>query len=120
MANWALLSAHDVDALPLAEDVRFSFVGDHDLAVEARSAAEMRAWLRALFQRFPRLRFDVDEMVMGGPPWSLRAATRYTAVQDGKAIYRGTQFALIKWGQVVEEHVLPDTQALERIAPRGQ
>ena len=118
LANWRVLSTHDVDRLPLHDDIRFTFAGDHDLAVEARSADEVRAWLRALFTRFPRLRFEVDEVVAGGPPWSLRIASRYRAVQDGETIYRGAQFAWVRNGRLVEEHVLPDTQAVARHAPR--
>jgi ketosteroid isomerase-like protein len=117
LALWAQLSAGELDALPLAENIRFSFVGDHALAVELHSAQELRAWLRALFERFPGLRFDVAEVVVSGPPWSLRTATRYTAVRDGRVLYRGAQFTRVRWGRVVEEHVLPDTQAVARLAP---
>lgn len=116
---WNRLSPDGIDALPLAEDIRFSYLGDHALAVEATSAAELRAWLHALFDRFPGLRFEVDEVVVDGPPWSLHTATRYTAVQDGRALYRGTQFTHIRWGKVVRENVLPDTQAVQRVAPRA-
>jgi ketosteroid isomerase-like protein len=117
LALWAQLSAGELDALPLAGNIRFSFVGDHALAVELHSARELRAWLRALFERFPGLRFDVAEVVVSGPPWSLRTATRYAAVRDGRVLYRGAQFTRVRWGRVVEEHVLPDTQAVARLAP---
>ena len=117
LALWARLSAGEPDALPLAENMRFSYVGDHALAVELHSAQELRAWLRALFERFPGLRFDIAEVVVSGPPWSLRTATRYAAVRDGRVLYHGAQFTQIRWGRVVEEHVLPDTQAVARLAP---
>jgi ketosteroid isomerase-like protein len=117
LALWARLSAGELDAIPLAENIRFSYIGDHALAVELHSAQELRAWLRALFQRFPGLRFDVAEVVVSGPPWSLHTATRYAAVCDGQVLWRGAQFTWVRGGRVVEEHVLPDTQAVARLAP---
>jgi ketosteroid isomerase-like protein len=86
--------------------------------MEAHSAQECRDWLRALFERFPGLRFEVEEVVIGGPPWALQTANRYAAVQDSRTLYRGAQFTRVRWGRIVEERVLPDTQALARIAPR--
>ena len=117
-ALWQQLSPEGIDSLPLADDVRFSYPGDHALAVELTSADELRTWLHALFERFPGLGFEVHEVVVDGPPWSLHTATRYVAVQNGNTLYQGTQFTHIRWGKIVREHVLPDTQAVSRVAPR--
>jgi ketosteroid isomerase-like protein len=117
VALWGRLSAGDFEAIPLADDFRFSYAGDHALAVELHSAEEMRSWLTKLFERFPGLRFEVLEVVVSGPPWSLHTATRYQATQDGRVLWRGAQFSWIRRGRVVEEHVLPDTQAVARLAP---
>jgi ketosteroid isomerase-like protein len=117
-ALWERLSPEGIDGLPLAKDIRFSYPGDHAMAIEATSADELRRWLHALFERFPGLTFEVHEVVVDGPPWSLHTATRYAAVQHGKTLYQGTQFTHIRWGKVVREHVLPDTQAVARLAPR--
>ena len=117
MAGWDRLSAHDVDALPLADDVRFRFEGDHGLALGAHSAQELRDWMRGLFERFPRLRVEVELMVIEGPPWAMWVATRYAVVHDGNAIYRGAQFTRVRWGQIVEERILPDTHALAHLVP---
>lgn len=67
LTSWEALSNHEIDGLPLADDVRFTFAGEHGLAMDAHSAAEEREWLRALFVRFPRVRFEVDDVVIGGP-----------------------------------------------------
>jgi hypothetical protein len=51
-------------------------------------------------------------MIVEGAPWSTRVATRYAAIREGQLVYRGVQFTRIVWGKVVEERILPDTQAL--------
>ena len=62
--------------------------------------------------RLPNLRFEVEDMIIEGGPWSTRVATRYAATRNGKVVYRGTNFGRVVWGKVVEERILPDTQAL--------
>ncbi|MDG5482563.1 nuclear transport factor 2 family protein [Mycolicibacterium gadium] len=110
--GWQRLSDHRVDDLPLAADVHFVFLGEHELAADLRGAEALRDWLRALFVRFPRLRFEPEDVIVEGGPWSTRLATRYTATQDGELVYRGVQFARITWGKLVEETIQPDTQLL--------
>ena len=117
-AGWERLNNQELDKLPLADDVRFVYAGDHALAADLHSADEERAWLRGLFQRFPRLHFDLDDVVVCGPPWALRIAVRYRAMQDGEIVYQGMQFARMRGMRAVEERVMPDTQALARLAPR--
>jgi ketosteroid isomerase-like protein len=117
LAGWRQLSAHNLAGLPLDEEVKFSFPGNHALAAEATSAEGVRTWLEVLFARFPDLRFEVEELVVDGPPWSTRVATRYVAVQGDRTIYRGATFMRLAWGRLVEESVYPDTQAIAEIAP---
>lgn len=113
MAGWAMLSDQRIDELPLADDVRFVYLGDHPLAADLQGADAERAWLRdELFRRLPGLRFEVEDMIIEGGPWSTRVATRYAAIRNGQVVYRGTNFGRIVWGKIVEERILPDTQAL--------
>jgi ketosteroid isomerase-like protein len=115
-ASWQRQSDQRIDELPLAENVHFVFLGDHPLAADLRGSDELRAWLRnQLFHRLPRLRFEVEDMVVEGPPWSTRVATRYVAMQDERVVYRSTTFARVVWGKLVEERILPDTQALAAV-----
>jgi predicted ester cyclase len=110
---WERLSDQRIDEIPLADDVHFVYLGEHPLATDLRGAEAFRSWLRdELFRRLPGLRFDVEEMRVEGGPWSTRAATRYVATREGRVVYRGTQFTRVVWGKLVEERVLPDTQAL--------
>ncbi len=110
---WERLSDQRFDKIPIADDVRFVYLGDTALAADLHGADAMRAWLRdELFRRLPGLRFEVEDMIIEGGPWSTRIATRYAAKRDGHLVYRGTQFTRIAWGKLVEERVLPDTKAL--------
>jgi hypothetical protein len=112
-ALWDRLSDQRVDDIPIADDVHFVYLGDHPLATDLHGADAMRDWLRnELFRRLPRLRFDVEEMVVEGGPWSTRMATRYAVRRDGKLVYRGVQFTRIVWGKLVEEGILLDPKAL--------
>ena len=113
LALWAKLSDQRIDEIPLADDVHFVYLGDHQLAADLHGAEAERAWLRdELFRRLPNLRFEVEDMIIEGGPWSTRIATRYAATRNGKVVYRGTNFGRVVRGKVVEERILPDTQAL--------
>jgi ketosteroid isomerase-like protein len=109
---WERLSDQRIDELPLADDVHFVYLGDHPLAADLRGADALRGWLRDLFRRLPGLRFEVEDVIVEGSPWSTRTATRYAAVREGEVVYRGITFHRIVWGKLVEEVVLPDTKAL--------
>jgi len=109
-ALWDRLSDQRIDEIPIADDVHFVYLGDHPLATELHGADAMRAWLRdELFGRLPGLRFQVEDMIVEGGPWSTRMATRYAATRNGQLIYRGVQFTRVVWGKLVEERILPDT-----------
>ncbi|SON59225.1 hypothetical protein MSIMFI_00707 [Mycobacterium simulans] len=110
---WDRLSDQRIDEIPIADDVHFVYLGDHPLSTELHGADQMRDWLRnVFFRRLPGLRFEVEEMLVEGGPWSTRIATRYAARRDGQLVYRGVQFTRIVWGKLVEERVLPDSNAL--------
>ena len=111
-ALWAKLSDQRIDEIPLADKVRFVYLGDHELAADLHGADAERAWLREFFRRLPDVRFEVEDMVIEGGPWSTRVATRYAATRGGQVVYRGVNIGRIVWGKVVEEQILPDTQAL--------
>ncbi|MED5811095.1 nuclear transport factor 2 family protein [Mycolicibacterium sp. 050232] len=120
IALWAKLSDQRIDEIPLADDVHFQYLGDHALAVDLRGADAEREWLRdRLFRQFPDLRFEVEAMVIEGGPWSTRIATSYAATRQGQIVYRGVNIGRVVWGKIVEERILPDTQALAVALGRG-
>ena len=98
-----------------ADDVYFRFPGSHELAIETRSNEEIRRWFERLFRRVPSLRFDVDDVVVAGPPWDMRLCTRYRARTESAtgtfALYEGMQYARLRWGKVTCEEFFPDTQS---------
>src|SRR5688572_25615084 len=98
----------------LAEDVYFRFPGRHELGVEATSRSEVEAWFGRLFRRLPSIRFDVDEVMVSGPPWDARVCTRYRARTESATgevnTYEGMQLLKLRWCTVVSEELFPDTQ----------
>lgn len=118
LAAWARLSDHELDSLPLAANMRFTSEGDADLAVDLHSAEELRSWLRdRLFVRYPRLRFEIDDIFLCGPPWHIRGATRYRAVQGREVEYHGVQLTRLGMGKVVEERILTKPGGAEHEFP---
>ena len=97
------------------DDVYFRFPGLHELAIETNSKEELRAWFDRLFTRLPSLRFDVDDVIVGGPPWDLRVCTRYRgrteSATGATSTYEGMQYLRLRWKTVLSEELFPDTQA---------
>lgn len=111
------LNRRELDAVMgwYAEDAYFRFPGTHELAIEARSKAEIGQWFERLFRRLPSLRFDIDDVVVQGPPWNMRLCTRYRARTESAtgafALYEGMQYAQLRWCTVTREELFPDTQS---------
>jgi len=99
-----------------ADDAHFRFPGEHALAVDCHSKAEITQWFARLFERVPDLRFEVEEVIVKGPPWDTYICTRYTGRGSSPnavpLCYRGMQFARMSWGKLTAELVYPDTQAI--------
>jgi ketosteroid isomerase-like protein len=98
-----------------ADDVHFRFGGAHALGIDSRSKADVERWFARVFELLPGVRFEVEEVVVAGPPWNLRFCTRYTVRKPGagdEPVYRAVQIARVRWGRVVEDLIYPDTQAV--------
>lgn len=99
----------------LAEDVQFRFPGRHPFAAQFATKADSRQWLL----RFAHFRpdFDIHDVVVGGPPWNIRACIYFTdrigAPDDGSAyVNEGICFLRLRRGRVVEGRIFLDTQAV--------
>ncbi|KAB8187012.1 hypothetical protein FH610_003365 [Microbispora catharanthi] len=99
-----------------APDVLFRFAGDTPLSVQARGREAFEAWFRDLFARLPGLRLTLRDVVVRGWPWNTTVVVRLDAaatLADGTA-YRNeaVQWVRLRWGRMVSDEVLEDTQRL--------
>ena len=116
--GFRFLSAGDYEAVlrQFASNVRFSFAGNHALSGDRNSVEAVRQWFQHLYRFFPGLRFEIHDVIVQGWPWDTVVATRFSiqaALRDGRQ-YRnaGMQYARLRWGRVVEDHIYEDTQTL--------
>jgi ketosteroid isomerase-like protein len=99
----------------LAEDAHFQYNGRHALAADLHHKAEIAAWFERTWTML-EIVFEVHDVVVAGPLWNMRIATRFTAqvrTVDGQCfINRGMQYARIRRGKVTEDCIYPDTQVV--------
>jgi ketosteroid isomerase-like protein len=101
-----------------APRVHFSFAGEHALSGERHSVEAVREWFQRLYRYFPGLQFEIHDVLVSGWPSNTVVATRFSVraiLPDGRA-YRnaGMQYARLRWGRIVEDHIYEDTQTLAR------
>lgn len=111
------LNRADVDAVVAGfrDDGMFSFPGAHELAGEYHGREELRSFFGRLFEWFPDLTFEVDDLAVSGPPWRMKLWVRYhdTASRGGVTWQGwGTQYALVRWGKLEVDYIANDTQAV--------
>lgn len=96
--------------------LRFRFAGDSELATELDDRDDFAAWFDRVFDTFPGLRFDVEDVVVAGWPWRTRVAVRLaiTAVLADGTAYRNvaSQWLILRWGTMTDDWVLEDTALL--------
>ncbi len=117
------LERGDLDALlkRFHRDCVFIFVGDTPLGAQLSSAGDIRRWFERFSRLLPNPRFEVQRLVITGPPWKQRLAshTLIRSVLDGQPYQNQfAQFLTIRFGKVVEDLVLEDTQTWERACRR--
>jgi ketosteroid isomerase-like protein len=117
------MSAGDAHAAVRAftRDARFVFPGRHSFAADLRGKPDIERW----FERFVALgpRFEIHDVVVSGPPWNMRVATRFTdrlRMPDGDGEYRndGMQYLRMRWGRVTEDRIYVDTQLVAELDTR--
>jgi ketosteroid isomerase-like protein len=112
------LSAGNFEAIVKLFDesgvLRFS--GDHAMGGEHRGPDQVRAWFERVHGYFPDLRFDPIDIVVDGPPWNTRVATRFrvsATLPDGRPYENeGMQFLRLRWGRAHEDFLYEDTAKL--------
>lgn len=102
----------------LAPSFEYIFHGRHALGGRRVTRAAMTAWWERITRLLPGLRFDVQDVVVSGPPWRTRVAVR--SIVQGQLPrgerYRNTvfQFLTLRWGKVTAVETIEDLQRLER------
>lgn len=102
-----------------APDIRFSFSGDHALAGQFHQRATVKEWFERVHRLFPGLKIEAQNIFVSGFPWNAVIVTQFRicdTLSDG-TLYenQGVQVARIRWGRVVEDHLIEDTQYLVTI-----
>lgn len=93
-----------------ADDVEFDFPGTSSFAGRYRGKAELLGWLRRFGALQPQ--FTVHEVMVAGPPWSLRAAMRFTDAIGDDYHNTGMELLVIRWGRVRSVKVFLDTEVI--------
>jgi hypothetical protein len=98
-------------------EMRFRFVGQTALGGDLNGRDAFLAWFRAARDTVPGLTFDVQDVLVGGWPWSTRVAVRLAIsapLRDGTTYHNeGVQWLRLRWGRMVDDWVLEDTIALQ-------
>jgi len=117
------LERGDLDALlrRFDENCVFSFAGESPLGASLDDLGDIRAWFERFVRLLPNPTFDVDRVVIQGPPWNQQLAA-YVAIRSTVAgapyTNRFSQFLRLRWGRVTEDIVLEDTQTWARACER--
>jgi ketosteroid isomerase-like protein len=117
---FANLSAGRPDSLAAVMAPRFTyrFYGDHALSGERHTLPALLRWSERAARLLPGARFQVDEVIVTGRPWSTRIATRVSVrapLPDGSR-YENVfmQFMHMRWARITSVHTLEDTVVLQR------
>lgn len=102
----------------LAAEFTYHFHGDHALGGTRRRRATMDAWWQRLFRILPDARWEVQDVLVAGPPWATRVSTHATIrghLPEGTPYENAfKQRIVLRFGKVVSVETLEDSQRLER------
>jgi ketosteroid isomerase-like protein len=100
---------------------RFRFAGDSPLGADLSSLPEIRSWFERFRRLLPEPRFEIQAAVVSGPPWRQRLAAHVvirSTVGGEPYDNQFAQFLTLRWGKVIDDLVLEDTQRWERACRR--
>jgi ketosteroid isomerase-like protein len=99
----------------------FTFLGDSPLGADLRGTADIRRWFERFGRLLPDPKFHVNQVIIAGPPWRQRLAA-HVVIESTLAgePYRNqfAHFLTLRWGHVVTDLVVEDTQRWERACRR--
>jgi ketosteroid isomerase-like protein len=110
---WRRLDARDYRSVldQFAPTFEYRFVGDHAMGGVRHTRVAMEAWFERIFRLFPEIRFELQDVLVGGPPWRTRAVA-LVRVHTGSYENEVAQTIHIRWGRIVRINTLEDTQKL--------
>jgi ketosteroid isomerase-like protein len=91
-----------------APDVAFTFPGQSSFATTLVGRQALGEWL-ARFRSF-KPTFDIDDVVVSGPPWNMRAAVRFRDAIGQDYENEGVEWLTFRWGRVRKIEVFVDTE----------
>ncbi|MBZ0293029.1 MAG: nuclear transport factor 2 family protein [Anaerolineae bacterium] len=119
--GFAQISAGDFDTVLklFADDVHFTFAGDHALGADVHQREGACEWFARVGRIFPGLKLEAEQIFVAGPPWDMVITTRFhvhdTLPDQTTYDNHGVQIVRIRLGQVVEDHLLEDTLVLQKV-----
>jgi ketosteroid isomerase-like protein len=113
----------DFDAVLRQFDQRcaLTFIGDSPLGAQLTGRADIRRWFERFGRLLPRPRFDVQRLVISGPVWQQQLAAHvfiHSTVAGEPYRNQFAHFLTLRWGKVVNDLVVEDTQMWERATRR--
>jgi len=113
----------DLDSLlgTFDEHCRLIFVGDSPLGADLRTLPEIRSWFKRFARLLPNPRFEIHRLVVSGPPWRQRVAGHvwiHGSVDGEPYENQFAHFLTLRWGKVIDDLVLEDTQRWARACER--
>jgi ketosteroid isomerase-like protein len=122
------VEAGDIAALLTQFDrrCRLVFVGDSPLGADLSTREDLRRWFERFGRLLPAPHFEIQRVIIAGPPWNQRLAAHVfiRSTVNGEP-YRNqfAQFLNIRWGKVVHDLIVEDTQmwkeACDRLVAAG-
>jgi ketosteroid isomerase-like protein len=117
------LERGDIDALlgQFDNNCTLEFVGDTPLGARLAGHADIRRWFERFLRLLPEPRFEIQRLVVSGMPWNLRLASHMkirSSINGEPYENQFAHFLTLRWGKVVDDLVLEDTQMWERACER--
>ena len=98
-----------------------TFVGDTPLGAQLTSLSDIRRWFERFGRLVPKPRFEIQRLVVSGPPWNQRLASHVlirSTVNGEPYQNQFAHFLTLHWGKVCDDLILEDTQMWERACQR--
>jgi ketosteroid isomerase-like protein len=94
------------------------FAGRHAMSGRRTSHARIEEWYARLAVVFPGIRFDLQKLIVSGPPWNTEVAVEWIdSVIDrtGQPLpNQGVFIIRLRWGKAMQFRVYCDTAQIER------